>query len=302
MTETFDAGTLLRRGSRGDAVAELQRALAKAGFDPGSADGIFGARTESAVKDFQLAHGLAADGVAGPRTLAALRPGEAGGAGRGRTAGGEAVPEPVPGTDWAGLDGDDRMRYAMRRLVDHYGYPVSGAAGLVGNLWAESGVIPNRVEGSRPDTPMRARDFDGNTVDFSAEQVMNRAGSRGQGPARPGVGLAQWTSPGRRAGLYSHTYNGVELGADVIFDMDAQLDYLDHELRHSYRRVHGVLTAVDVTVDDAADEVLYNFEIPGAILDGGSKLPRSDERVQNVFQRRREHAQRALRAYEGNTP
>jgi uncharacterized protein (TIGR02594 family) len=44
---------LLRKGDRGPAVAELQNALKKAGFDPGSADGDFGDRTEQALKAFQ---------------------------------------------------------------------------------------------------------------------------------------------------------------------------------------------------------------------------------------------------------
>ena len=41
-------------------------------------DGVFGARTEEALIEFQRAHGLPADGLAGPRTLASLYPPEAG--------------------------------------------------------------------------------------------------------------------------------------------------------------------------------------------------------------------------------
>jgi peptidoglycan hydrolase-like protein with peptidoglycan-binding domain len=291
MTETGGVPTrLLRRGSTGDDVAWLQRALVAAGFHPGRVDGIFGAHTESAVEQFQSALGLVTDGLAGSHTIAVL-------------AAAARTEEPGENANrWSAISGEGRMRHAMQRLVDHYGYPVPGAAGLVGNLWAESGVIPSRIEGSRPEAPMRARDFHGNVVDFTAEQVMNRNRTAGRGPLRPGVGLAQWTSPGRRAGLFAHSYNGVPLGADVLFNMDAQLDYLDHELRTAYRRVHNVLTADDVTVDDATDEVLYNFEIPGAILDGGTKLPRSDARVHAVFRSRRDYAHRALRAYQGNTP
>jgi hypothetical protein len=56
----------LRLGSAGDDVASLQRAL---NLTP---DGVFGAITEAAVRDFQRSAGLAADGVAGPQTLAKL--------------------------------------------------------------------------------------------------------------------------------------------------------------------------------------------------------------------------------------
>jgi peptidoglycan hydrolase-like protein with peptidoglycan-binding domain len=63
---------LLKKGSKGDAVETLQRALASVDYDPGGFDGIFGPNTERAVKEFQTNHGLAADGVVGPKTWAAL--------------------------------------------------------------------------------------------------------------------------------------------------------------------------------------------------------------------------------------
>jgi hypothetical protein len=49
-----------------------------------------------------------------------------------------------------------RVLQVMDLLVRRYGYPVNGAAGLVGNLIAESEVLPNRIEGSAIGTPMRA--------------------------------------------------------------------------------------------------------------------------------------------------
>lgn len=63
---------ILRRGERGEAVANLQRNLTRFGFQPGAADGVFGYGTEAAVISFQSKFGLTADGIAGPKTLAKL--------------------------------------------------------------------------------------------------------------------------------------------------------------------------------------------------------------------------------------
>jgi len=55
----------------GDDVAGLQQRLLDLGFDSGRMDGIFGADTESALRDFQRNVGLPADGTAGPLTFKA---------------------------------------------------------------------------------------------------------------------------------------------------------------------------------------------------------------------------------------
>jgi hypothetical protein len=64
--------SVLRRGSAGDAVRDLQMRLGAAGYAM-SVDGVFGRFTESAVRDFQRARGLVVDGVAGRRTREMLR-------------------------------------------------------------------------------------------------------------------------------------------------------------------------------------------------------------------------------------
>ncbi|ASY20561.1 N-acetylmuramoyl-L-alanine amidase [Candidatus Planktophila vernalis] len=57
---------------RGDDVAALQSRLTEMGFDCGRVDGIYGPRTELAVKDFQKSVGATADGKCGPATIIAL--------------------------------------------------------------------------------------------------------------------------------------------------------------------------------------------------------------------------------------
>jgi peptidoglycan hydrolase-like protein with peptidoglycan-binding domain len=62
------AEPLLKKGSTGEAVKQLQLALKDLGFDPGAVDGHFGSATESAVKHFQQDRGITADGIVGPIT------------------------------------------------------------------------------------------------------------------------------------------------------------------------------------------------------------------------------------------
>lgn len=62
----------LKVGSEGDRVVQLQKRLAQLGYYSGKADGKFGAGTESALKAFQKANKLKADGVAGNQTINVL--------------------------------------------------------------------------------------------------------------------------------------------------------------------------------------------------------------------------------------
>ncbi|MEZ5102437.1 MAG: peptidoglycan-binding domain-containing protein [Thermoleophilia bacterium] len=78
---TIAPGETMREGDSGERVAQLQTALAALGYDPGSADGNYGARTAAAVGAFQREKGLEADGIAGSATITAIN--EALGGGRG---------------------------------------------------------------------------------------------------------------------------------------------------------------------------------------------------------------------------
>lgn len=63
----------LKPGDTGTQVKRLQRALASLGYSSGKVDGDYGPATVGAVQRFQKAKKLTADGVLGPKTLAALR-------------------------------------------------------------------------------------------------------------------------------------------------------------------------------------------------------------------------------------
>lgn len=119
-------------------VRALQRRLATSGYVPGPIDGRYGPRTEGSVRRYQAAHGLAVDGIAGPRTLAevaaptpALYPSAGyatGGAApvralQRRLAAAGYSPGPIDG-----LFGP-RTEHAVRRLQAAHGLEVNGVAG-----------------------------------------------------------------------------------------------------------------------------------------------------------------------------
>lgn len=68
----FVQTAVLRQGSSGGEVKELQRRLKQWGYYSGAVDGIYGAKTVEAVKYFQRKNGLTPDGIAGKSTFEAL--------------------------------------------------------------------------------------------------------------------------------------------------------------------------------------------------------------------------------------
>lgn len=64
----------LQKGDRGNAVADLQRRLNSLGYSAGEPDGVFGTRTQTAVKRFQKDNGINATGNVSFATLSVLFP------------------------------------------------------------------------------------------------------------------------------------------------------------------------------------------------------------------------------------
>ncbi len=69
---TVEEMPMVAIGDSGDAVTTLQTKLNELGYNCGEADGVFGQNTLNAVKAFQTAKGLTADGVVGEQTWGAL--------------------------------------------------------------------------------------------------------------------------------------------------------------------------------------------------------------------------------------
>ena len=80
---------LYKKGSGGETVSQIQTRLKNWGYYDGTVDGVYGSRTEAAVRFFQQKNGLSPDGQVGDQTLAALgiSPGSGGGSGSGSQSG-----------------------------------------------------------------------------------------------------------------------------------------------------------------------------------------------------------------------
>lgn len=63
----------LSKNSKGNEVTELQKKLVQLGYQLGKVDGIYGKKTEDAVKRFQKNRGLKVDGMAGEKTINELK-------------------------------------------------------------------------------------------------------------------------------------------------------------------------------------------------------------------------------------
>ncbi|MBE6825834.1 MAG: LysM peptidoglycan-binding domain-containing protein [Ruminococcus sp.] len=129
------------------------------------------------------------------------------------------------------------------------GMTAAGAAGMMGNLYAESGLKPKNLQNSY-EKPLGYTDStyteavdSGEYTDFAKDCA--------------GYGLAQWTHHTRKAALLTYAQNcGTSIG-----DPDMQLRFLGSELMTSYPKVLEVLRTTD-DVRTASDAVMLDFERP----------------------------------------
>ncbi|MBD5396120.1 MAG: hypothetical protein HDR71_18115 [Lachnospiraceae bacterium] len=136
-----------------------------------------------------------------------------------------------------------------------------GVAGLMGNLHAESGLNPQNLENlcekrlkeagksyCTDETYTAAVD----SGKISRDEFLNPLPGK-----QYGYGLAQWTSAGRKAGLYDLAKSkGKSIG-----DLETQLEFLCQELRNGYKSVLSVLKSA-TEIKAASDMVLIKFENP----------------------------------------
>lgn len=142
----------------------------------------------------------------------------------------------------------------------NYGMTPAGAAGMMGNLYAESGCRAVCLENlcirrykERKGITYTSESYRDavDSGEISREEFLRPMG------LQYGWGIYQVTSPSRKAGLYDLCKNlGVSIG-----DLPTQLDYLIYELRTNYQTVLTVLTTTN-DIRAASNIVLQRFEQP----------------------------------------
>lgn len=137
--------------------------------------------------------------------------------------------------------------YFVDKLGNEY-----GVAGLMGNLFAESGLYPNNLQNTYNNSLGMTDEEYTNAVNngtYTASQFIND---------EAGYGIAQWTYWSRKEGLYEYFQSGTYTGINDIF---LQMDYLWYELNWQYNSVLQVLKSA-TTIREASNAVLHDFEDP----------------------------------------
>ena len=140
------------------------------------------------------------------------------------------------------------------RFLKSQGMTDAGVAGLMGNLFAESGLNPKNLQNTYEkklgytDATYTAAVDNGTYTNFDRDSA--------------GYGLCQWTYWTRKQALYAFCK---AIGAS-IGDLDAQLRFLMKELTESFKSVLGVLMTT-ASVREASDIVLLQFERPAKMND-----------------------------------
>lgn len=137
---------------------------------------------------------------------------------------------------------------AMARLKAG-GLSAEGAAAVIGNLSAESGVDPSNVQDVKggPSDDEYLQGIESGTIDretFATDGL--------------GFGIAQWTEPGRKRALWDFA---AERGVPIN-DLNMQVDFLLQELGENYRGLYEYLREEGLDVYEATRKVLEEYEAP----------------------------------------
>lgn len=128
------------------------------------------------------------------------------------------------------------------------GYSIQGSCAIIGNLIAESNCNPCNVE----DRCFLSDELYTSQVDsgkYSKDVFVNDS---------LGYGIAQWTYPSRKLGLYNLCMSkGVS-----ISDINGQCEYLVFELRSDFVKLSNDLKSPDGILEDLSNRFMKQFENP----------------------------------------
>ena len=139
----------------------------------------------------------------------------------------------------------ENMKKCWKYFLDH-GITKEGAAGLLGNLQAESGVRPDILERSKQSKlNMDSQEYIRRVNDGSYTNFVHDGA---------GFGLVQWT-------YYSRKQNLLDRCRGKIQDLYCQLDFLIYEIK-SYKTVYSTITTSH-NVAECAKIIMVKYERPG---------------------------------------
>lgn len=135
------------------------------------------------------------------------------------------------------------------KYLKQQGLSDAGAAGLMGNLDAESGLRPNNVQ------DIYNKSLGLSDIEYT-QQVDNGTYTKFSNDSA-GYGLAQWTWHTRKKALLNFSKQRNK----SIGDLSMQLEFLMQELNQSFSSLLVTLKKT-TSVKEASDLVLYKFEAP----------------------------------------
>lgn len=135
------------------------------------------------------------------------------------------------------------------QFLKKQGFTDAGAAGMMGNLFAESALSPINLQNTYEkklgysDSAYTTAVDNGTYTNFVKDSA--------------GYGLAQWTFWSRKQNLLNYAKSkGVSIG-----DLNMQLEFLMQELNAGYKSLLNILKTTN-SVSEASNGVLLQFERP----------------------------------------
>ncbi|OKH55782.1 cell wall-binding protein [Calothrix sp. HK-06] len=205
---------IIGKGDEGEEVRNLQERLRVAGYYYGNSTGIFGPITEDAVKRFQQAYKLEADGLVGPATLRRLPP-----VGIGY---GEDGQNRRPSTDKLRLgDRGEPVRVLQEQLIkagylegQPNGYYGPFTADAVRRFQAENYLAASGIAGPTTRAKLYASTNDGESNEFNVLEIQRRLRERGfyKGPLNGVMGNDTKRAIKQAQEFYGISLNDVRTG------------------------------------------------------------------------------------------